>query len=238
MNISWITFWVLNWGVLPIVAGLGWWRLPPKLKEFLLPFLGVFVMANLLLFQPYDWDNSKIITWVLLVLVIPVAVELYALFRSNSIWKQVVALVLFILLTFSGALDVVRQLQSVTQVGMYSPHDLHLAEWARDNTPSDSVWLTSDLHIHPIPTLTGRQLVMGYRGWLWSYGIDYSQREREVEQMFTLMGNYQGLLDQYSVDYIVLGPHELAQFSVPIFRYNQEFEQVYHTAHYRVYKVN
>jgi len=86
--------------------------------------------------------------------------------------------------------------------------EINLATKVREKTAENSVFLTSDLHNHFIPTLTGRQIVMGYRGWLWTYGIDYRGREKDVLKMFQGGSESRGLLKKYGVDYVVIGPSE------------------------------
>ena len=39
-------------------------------------------------------------------------------------------------------------------------------------TPPDARFLIVDHHNHPVPMVAGRQVVLGYRGWLWTYGWD------------------------------------------------------------------
>lgn len=47
-------------------------------------------------------------------------------------------------------------------------------------TAPDAVFLTSDRFNDPVTALSGRSVVAGYTGWLWSFGIDYRQRQEDV----------------------------------------------------------
>ena len=47
---------------------------------------------------------------------------------------------------------------------------------------------------------------MGYRGWLWSYGIDYSEREKEIRLMYSGKTGAEALFSKYHVRYAVLSP--------------------------------
>ncbi len=43
---------------------------------------------------------------------------------------------------------------------------------------------------------------MGYRGWLWTYGINYGPREKDISSMYSGGKNSKDLLKKYN---IVLG---------------------------------
>ena len=52
-----------------------------------------------------------------------------------------------------------------------------LADWVRQNTPADAIFAVADEHNSPVPTLSGRRVMSGYPGWLWTYGLsDYAQK--------------------------------------------------------------
>ena len=53
---------------------------------------------------------------------------------------------------------------------------------------------------------------MGYRGWLWTWGTNYSTLEKEVQQMFTQPQNSQSLFSKHQVSYSVIGQSEISQY--------------------------
>jgi hypothetical protein len=65
-----------------------------------------------------------------------------------------------------------------------SPEDRSLAAQVEQRTAPDSVILTLGRHNDPLMTLAGRRTVVGYTGWLWSYGIDYRARQADVGAMY------------------------------------------------------
>jgi hypothetical protein len=212
-KMPWLWFWWLNWGTWLPLAIVGYLKSPQKIKGFLVPFAGLFLLANVLVTQPYDWDNSKIFTWVHLVFSGAAGWWLTKLMTSKKRW--VVGLGSLVLLTSiaSGVRDSLRLVNfSHNRFPMFSQEELTLANWVNANMDKKAVFLTSDTHRHWVTTLTGRQILMGYRGWLWSYGIDYREREIEVLAMLQGAGNTQDLLEKYGVDYVVIGPAEKDQF--------------------------
>src|ERR1043165_2391001 len=62
----WPWFWLLNLGLFLPLAVVGFaWRdaLPPRARRFLLAFLPAFAVPSLFLLLPWDWDNTKVMTF-------------------------------------------------------------------------------------------------------------------------------------------------------------------------------
>ncbi|MDZ4228840.1 MAG: hypothetical protein U1C50_01135, partial [Patescibacteria group bacterium] len=194
------TGWLKEWWRLGPMLPLLLWGLisaPPKLKRFSLAFWLVFVLGNCLRFQPYDWDNTKLFLHWYLIASIGAALVLVR-------WK-LVGLIILLISIFPGVSQVSKIFQSSTKYQFFNQTQLTVAEAVREVIEPQAVVLTAGNHNHWLPALTGRQIIMGYPGWLWTYGIDYLPREANVAKLY--QGNDQ-LLDQYQVDYVVIGPDE------------------------------
>lgn len=70
-NINWFVFWWRNWGITPLVAMWGWLKVLNRKNELplftffvFLPFFVLFALVNLVQFQPWLWDNTKLLVWV------------------------------------------------------------------------------------------------------------------------------------------------------------------------------
>jgi len=248
-SINWLWFWLLNWGLFPFAALLGSFFLNRRQRLFLIPALILFVAANLFLFQPYDWDNSKILTYTYLLLSAPAGLLIVRLFTVGlskfkrhsikSLALVFLALTLFSILTFSGFLDIIRVLDySHQSIPMFTRDELQLADWVKTNTPTGTNILTSTTHNHPVPVLTGRQIIMGYPGWLWSYGIDYTDRIKNIQTIYSGSTNALDLINTYHIDYIIIGPTELAQFQPNIEFFTDHFQPVFTNSTYTIYTVN
>lgn len=235
--LNWFEFWWLNWGFFPLIALLGFFTLSRTQKLFLAPFFLVFVLANLFLFQPYDWDNTKILTWVYLVLSAPAATLIYRLF-TRGLWFKVISGLVFITLTFSGFLDVSRVLNYSQQaITMFTSEELQLTDWVKTNTSTDSIFLTSTVHNHFVPALAGRQIVMGYQGWLWSYGIDYSDRQGDISAIYSGSDSALELINLYQINYIVIGPTEINQYHPNQVFFRTHYPIAVSTPSYTIFKV-
>lgn len=225
-NQPWWFFALQNWGLLPIVASFGLFfhsfqfkKKSDRARQFLafLPFFVLFILANIILFQPFPWDNTKIFIWAhfgFSGLAAYAIAHWYSKTRDLPVAakKRVGILLLCGLvftLTASGALDAYRILRHQLDSHVFlSKGELKLANWAKQNTDPQSVWLTGDQHNHWLFTMTGRQPVMAYRGWLWTHGYTYRTQESTVSRLYTQPQYNLDLIEQYGIDYVVIGLHE------------------------------
>jgi hypothetical protein len=245
-NIStWFVFWIKNWGLtLPmwIAATMLLINKKPKsqLTGFNLSCLIVFLLSNLLAWQPNVWDNTKIFAWSSVGSSLAIAWLLLEVKLSKKIWSKILVSIIILLLTFTGVVELYRVARiDLHQHQMYSQEEVKLAAWARNSTDLNSVWLTSDQHNHWLINLTGRQTVMAYRGWLWTYGYDYQQLESDIIKMFANPQTNTNLFTKYGINYVVVGPSEKAIFAANIKSLSQleTTRLVHETANYQIWEV-
>jgi uncharacterized membrane protein len=82
-------------------------------------------------------------------------------------------------------------------------------------------------------------VVLGYPGWIWTYGIsDWIGREADVQAMLQGKPEAADLVRRYHVEYVVIGPQEReAPFSAKEGYWQANAALVYSNAEYHVYKV-
>ena len=56
--------------------------------------------------------------------------------------------------------------------------------------------------------MTGNPVVMGYPGWLWSWGINYASREQEVQKILAGDPEAIRLLHSLQIHYIIVNQNE------------------------------
>jgi hypothetical protein len=225
-HISWLYFWWWNWGLTPILAILAGIKLiKESIKKhhdknyeklvIFAPFIIIFVLINLIKFQPNIWDNTKLWIWSSVGISSLAAHYLVATWKNSYKKSPVIKhsiriglIIIFFISITSGLLDAFRAVNfKLHSYVMYSAEELSLAEWVKKDTPIDSIWLTSDKHNHWLDNLSGRQALLGYRGWLWTHGYKSAQVEKDIHQMFSRPQSNQHLFKQYDIDYVVIGPH-------------------------------
>jgi hypothetical protein len=240
-------FWLLNTGLLVPLMVLAfawrgtlsrplWWRLIPIWLWFLAP--------NLVVFQPWDWDNTKFFAYWLLIGALPVGVVVARLWRllpatgTPRAAMRLLTVILVLSLLFAGTLDLARALQPATATALFiDPGGVQAAAWVRTNTSPHAVFLVAPENNQPIPVLAGRTLVAGYDGWTWSYGLPgWAVRQQQVQTMLAGGPGTPGLVCRYGVDYVVIGPQEIALRASPAY-WAAHGQLVYERDGYRIFRV-
>ena len=238
----WPWFWIKNTSVfipLLITAHFAQRWFPTRFGKWFAPMWLWFLVPNVIVLQPWDWDNTKFfIFWALLGSVM-VGGLLAGMFKRGPA-AAVLAAALLVVLGLSGALDLARAGDpTVSSYQFVDAKGLQVADWVRQNTSPDSVFAVADEHNNPIATLSGRRIMVGYPGWLWTYGVaDYVQKG--ADQILILQGapSTADLVDKYGISYVLIGPQELAApRSADVAYWNQNGTRVYTNGEYSVYEV-
>lgn len=237
---STLVFWWINWGILILLIPLAIWRASrrqwsPVLWLLIIEGLFILIACNLYVFQPNIWDNMKFITYAYIWLTLPVAWLLAKFVRPGWPEKLIVAVGILIITT--------PGLQSIWFEGsqsylFLSNADLNLANYVSQNTAPSATILTSDRHNHPVSTLTGRTNIMGYRGWLSSYGIDYTSTENDLESIWLQESGAHQLINKYHIQYIALSDTEATEKGVDIEQINRTYSEVYYQDGWHVWAVD
>jgi hypothetical protein len=216
---SWLWFWLKNTGLfIPLLVVAQLWRglLPAGLALHMAPLWLWFAVPNLLVFQPWDWDNTKFfVFWYAFGALLVGA--LLARLGSRRPEATVVAAALAAVLCLSGFLDLEHAFDpAVDRFPFTDPDGLRLAQWTRTSTPAHAIFLVAPDHNQPVPTLGGRRVAAGYPGWLWTYGLpDWVERTGNAQAMLRGGPGTDALLRRYGVSYVVIGPEEEALGAQP-----------------------
>jgi hypothetical protein len=240
LPVVWAWFWIKNTGLflpLLLVALVTRFALSLRSRLLLAPFLAVFLVANLVVFQPWDWDNTKVLVfWYLASGVAVGALLVFVARRWPAAW--IGSSLVGVTLLASGALSLIQWLppQGPT-FSWFSREDIELADFVRGATDPHAVFLTGDEVTNPIPDLAGRPVLMSYRGWLWTYGIDYSRREADIAEMYIGAPDSLDLLHRYGVNYVLVGPQERSAWHADPGFFDRSLPLLTQTEHYRIYIV-
>lgn len=206
-----VWFWLKNAGLfIPlIIIGLVAFRKTERLlTSMTLAASLVWLIANLYVFQPWDWDNTKLLVY-WFAFSLPIVVLLLSRLLDRGRIAKVVAGLLIVGLTLAGIADVTKTVQpDKYKVLLFDGVGIDIGRETVNTTEPRSIWLTSQQVNNPVSVLGGRQVVLGYSGNLWSYGLKFEQREKDVKAMFEAQPGTEELLKQYGVDYVVIGPAE------------------------------
>lgn len=233
-------FWLMNIGAIILPFIFGFRKSDAVIRGFYSPFFMLFILGNLVRFQPWDWDNYKVfLHWYILTVmlasygIIKIADFTFKNFRSFArpkgfnrrhlrlIFGVATLMIILFFCTATGFLSNIKMVQE--RYLMWSEADLAFADWVRENTPPESVFLTSTDYLHPVATVGGRQIVLGYEGWLWSHGISLKRIQEVKDDLVEMFkGNYT-LIKNYGVNFISITHYERAFAISNGFRINIEF---------------
>ncbi|MHB2015463.1 MAG: hypothetical protein ACYCW6_00805 [Candidatus Xenobia bacterium] len=132
---------------------------------------------------------------------------------GEELLRRLGVVALFVLLTLSGSLDVIRALSPSWEFRLYSGDMVALARAIIQRTPTDAVILHAPGYDSPT-YLTGRLSLLGYEGHLWTRGIDYRQRDADVRSIYEGTPQAVDLLRDYHVGALEVGPEEMRQYHI------------------------
>jgi hypothetical protein len=233
-------FWLKNTGVfwpLLLIALLSPLALKGRARVLVAAFNLVFLAANLVKFQPWDWDNSKLLVFWYMASAVAVGAMLTRIWRIPTL-GGVVAAVAWVSLVASGVLSLLQYLPPQGPAFVwFSNEEVELATQVRALTPAQAIFVTGEEPNNPIADLAGRSVVISYPGWLWSYGINYIKREGDLGRIYQGGPPSLALLHQYHASYLVIGPSERASLNPNVSYFASSFHLVLQTPSYQIYQV-
>lgn len=187
----------------------------------------ILLIAELILFQPNEYDNNKLIyVWFLLCL--PMAadylVTLYEKLRGLG-GRRVLAVLVLIVCFLSAGLTIARELVSDYQA--YTKEDVAAAAFIRDNTPEHSVFVTGTQHLNPAASLAGRTIVCGTDLYLYFHGYSTADRKRAVTAFYESPASALALLEEFDVSYVYVSNWERSAYAVDEAALDALFPRVY-----------
>jgi hypothetical protein len=239
---SLLWFWLKNTGVfIPLLVFAHARRgvLPEGLGRFLVPIWLWFLLPNLLVFHPWEWDNTHYFVYWQLFGSIIVATGLVWLARLHGTGR-VLAAACLVVLTFAGALDVLRLGDfNTTAIKLATKDGIDAAAWVRENTSPGAVFALAPVNDEPVLVLGARPVVAGYPGWIWDLGVkDWSRRIDDVKRILRGQDDSVQLLKRYDVDYLVIGPIELnVDHGANVGFWRERANSVYSNAEYEIFDV-
>jgi len=234
-----VLFWLVNTGLfIPLLLAALLLRrpavvLPRTVLKFYAPFALCFIIPNLIKVAPWIWDNIKVLFWWYVASAPLVAWLLARGLEAKSKWRWLAAGALASL-TLAGALDLIRAISGATESLEFDVQGIAIAA-AISGQASPHVVVLHDPTFNSPVFLAGRRSLLGYPGWMWSRGLDSSQRQAEILRMYAGAPDAEALLRSYHVDYALMGPAELGSMKVDP-QFWSRFPMVAQAGPYRLFK--
>ncbi|HEX6046498.1 MAG TPA: hypothetical protein VFZ22_18525 [Pyrinomonadaceae bacterium] len=235
-----IVFWLKNTGVfIPLIFAailikFDGYIVGKRLLLFYLPFTLCFIIPNFVKLAPWIWDNIKVLYYWWLASAPLVALLLAKLWQQGPI-RRAIATLLFVCVTLAGALDVAGITLRSVRYEVFDAIGVSFAERVKERTDPRSLIIHAPVHNTPV-FLTGRRSLMGYPGHIWTHGLEFVRREGEIKRIYLGAPDAQQLLNNYGVDYAVIGPLERI-VTPPNEQFFSRFEKVEQLGEYTLYKI-
>ena len=235
---GWLWFWVKNVGLvflLFIPAALSGDR---RVKALSMGALAVFVIAELILFQPNPYDNNKLF-YVAFIAALPVAadyiVRVYDRLKGVR-WRAMMLALFMAASTLSACVTLSRE--AISDYELFSADEVEAAQYIEENAPADAVVLTGGQHNNPVAALAGRKLVCGTGTYLYYHGVSYQRQQAAAADMYEAPDDNRVLFDLYHVDYAYVSAYERSDYAVDDAFFRANFPVCYQNGEVTVYAVS
>ncbi|EAY08542.1 hypothetical protein TVAG_487690 [Trichomonas vaginalis G3] len=203
--------------------------------SYYIPSLFVFLLSNYLVYQPWALDNTKVFNAAYIPLACAgIAYYMVSLFRYKNFGK-IISIVLFIFCIASGLISVILCFQYSHKLwpgrGL---EEYTVARFIIKNTPYDSIWISDSDHRNPVVCLAGRQVFLGYRGWLASHNLPDQERMAIISHLERNPENTYAI-DRLNVSYVIVRK-EFDEVTFKPQPNSAKWKQIYKTAYTTIYQ--
>ena len=235
-------FWLKNCGLICLLVLPAAFAAQRENRLLMIAAGVLFLLAELVLFQPNAYDNNKLFYVVYMLAVIVVSDYLLLLYdKLKGVRGRAFLAVLVIAAgTLSGLLTIGREYQSGAEYQTFSDGQIAFAEFVKEETPPDATFATSGDHLNPVSVLAGRNVFAGSELYVYFHGLgtELSRREAIIERLYTSAStnSLRSLAQENGIDYILLSAAETRAYDV-----NQTalsgLELIYDKNNIRLYRI-
>jgi hypothetical protein len=180
-----VVLWWRGLGVFGAVALVFGWAVATKWQITLyVPALVVFVIANFVRYQPWELDNTKLFYAAWIPLAVPFVAQFFTALVArpkSMLGKCAGGLLMGVFVVSCGLSALMSTVQSMFwPTSMFGHHDYRFGLWMAENTPPNAVVMFHSAPGNTVACIAGRQMFMGFGGWVVSHGLDGSRGSVEV----------------------------------------------------------
>ena len=241
MRDLYLWFYLKNIGLPVLIVLMAALERNPRHRRILYGAGLIWLAAELIRFQPNEYDNNKLfyLAWLLCCFVaadwcVTVFNRLRGM-RSRYALAAVCGVAFFL----SAHLTLARE--AVSRYEVYRSQDVAMADWIKENTDEDAVFLTGwEEHLNPVDSIAGRTIVCGPDLWLYWHGFDTQETHADIRRFYTNPVGNLDVLTKYDIDYITLSRTlgaEAIKFNVDTDVFDTLFEKVYDEGGRVIYRV-
>ena len=203
----------------------------------------IFLLCEFFAFQPNVYDNNKLLY---------VSYALFCILTAGFIvratekirLRSVRAIAVFLLLALcsnAAVFTLAREYVSGTEhtaVKLFGAPDAAAAEYVRENTAPDALFLTASNHNNAIAALTGRNVLCGSPSYLYYHGLNYLPRLELAKKLLTDSALFEAQHEELGIDYVYIGDYERALSGCIVGYFEQNYPVVFRSGRVTIYKIN
>ena len=151
--------------------------------------------------------------------------------------QKLIAVMTMIALFLSGSMTLAREV--VSDYELIGSSQVAAAEFIKENTDSDDLFLTANNHNNAVAVLTGRNILCGTDSFLYYHGIDTYERRENVKLMFAQPETYfTSLSEKYGIDYVYISSYERYDFEADESYFSEHYPLVFQNHEVSIYQVS
>lgn len=196
----------------------------------------ILLISEFIEFQPNNYDNNKLLyIWHLLgcILVANFIVDVIKRIPYKKLQAVVAAIVVF-LGTFGSVLTLGRE--AVSQYQHFNADAIAVAAYVEENTDPFGRFLTGTELLNPVLSLAGRPILCASSTWLYFHGMDYSQQEQAIKQLYEYPSKE--ALAQWDISYVMISNAERNNYTIDETWFTQNCTLLFQQGEYSIYQVN
>ena len=212
---NFVWFWLKNVGPLFVITPIAFLFSDREQRGVFSGAILIFLLCEFIVFQPNVYDNNKLL-YVGYFFCCFLCADGVLTWLGKRKFPAVRGLALALLLFLSSnaaVFTLIREVASGTpQYGyeLFSADEVAAAEFIKENTSPDALFLTDDNHDNAVAVLTGRNIVCGSPSYLFYHGLDYTVQQKTAEKMLTDPEYFEHNRADSGVEYVYIGNYERA----------------------------
>ena len=209
----------------------------PKQRRLFAGMIPIVLAAELIRFQPNEYDNNKLfyLAWMMgCMIAANFAAKVWRMLRALP-GRRAMAAFTGVAVFLSPALTLARE--TVSSYQAFSRQAVEAGEFVRDNTPAEAVFLTGTQHLNPISSIAGRTIVCGPDLWLYGHGFDTTERKEDIARFYEDPEENGDVPEKYGVEYIYVSSYERSSYRVDEEALSARYPMVFENGEASVYRV-
>jgi len=236
-------FYIKNFGLIALLFPVAFIAANKEDRAVVGGGLLVWAVAEFIQFQPNTYDNNKLLfitfafacglvgSWL-----IDTKDRLMKGPARNRVSIAALSAFVCVALFLSGILTLGREY--VSEYQLIGRDEVLAAEYVEENAAPGATFLTCNNHNNCIAALTGRNIVCGSGSYLYFHGVDYSEHESALPLLYEQPSLYfDSLSKKFSVDYVLIGDYERANYDIDYDYFNEHFTVFYQNDSVIIYSV-